>query len=360
MNQTTRSSRRGAAAARRTRRSTIRRTAAPASLIRFRHSCQSSSSSILVLVVVLLLHVTLLCSIIATNETEAYLPSDNNNNNNNRSIMRAWNCHGRNQRDMVDRLRQANIVRTEAVQRVMNQVDRQYYCPIGTPSSMFYQDSPLSIGLGQTISAPHMHAHVLEEMVPYLVAPAAGKDVEGPDDDLPPVALLDVGCGSGYLTACMGRWLHPKSSSSSATPTSTTAAKSILGRHGKVYGIDVHRDLVERTRANMERAGDDDLLSNGVVTLQAANGWLGLPEAAPFDAIHVGAAAHAFPAVLAQQLKVGGVLIVPIGPQSGTQALYKVERVKGDDKATKFDATDYKLTELLGVRYVPLVDRPPS
>jgi hypothetical protein len=136
--------------------------------LRLRRSSSSTSryNSILVLVV-LLLDVILLSSI-ATKETEAYLPSDNDNNNKNR-IMRAWNCHGRNQRDMVDRLRQANIVRSEAVQRVMNEVDRQYYCPIGTPSSMFYQDSPLSIGLGQTISAPHMHAHVLEEMVPYLV-----------------------------------------------------------------------------------------------------------------------------------------------------------------------------------------------
>lgn len=316
-------------------------------------------------------------SSLATKETEAYLPSsgsnnDNNENNNNnqQTIMRAWTCHGRNQRDMVDRLRQANIVRNDAVQRVLNEVDRQYYVPPGAPA---YQDSPLSIGLGQTISAPHMHAHVLEEMYPYVAmkkksssdtTTATTKEEEQEEsnnanntaDDEQEVSMLDVGCGSGYLTACMGRWLQPKDGDG-----------SILGRTGRVHGIDVHRDLVERTRQNMERAGDGDLLASGTVTLTAANGWNGLPEAAPFDAIHVGAAAHAFPAVLAQQLKVGGVLIVPIGPQMGTQALYKVERIKDSSasssskkKDASFDASDYRLTELLGVRYVPLVDRPPS
>jgi len=268
--------------------------------------------------------------------------------------MRAWTCHGRNQRDMVDRLRQAGIVRSQAVQRVLTQVDRRHYVPANRQEEA-HQDTPLSIGLGQTISAPHMHAHVLEEMYPYVMAAAGTKDIpatggetaEQPEEE---VAFLDVGCGSGYLTACMGRWLHAKDGENGT---------SILGRKGKVYGIDIYSDLVEMTRTNMMKA-DADLLTSGTVTLQAANGWQGLPDAAPFDAIHVGAAAAAFPQQLALQLKVGGVLIVPIGPQQGAQALYKIERLKDSSGKGTFEASDYKLTELLGVRYVPLVDREPS
>ena len=81
--------------------------------------------------------------------------------------MKAWNCHGRNQRDLVDRLIQANIVKADSVRDVLYKVDRQNYAPPSDNASP-YLDTPQPIGLGQTISAPHMHAHVLEEIYPYL------------------------------------------------------------------------------------------------------------------------------------------------------------------------------------------------
>jgi protein-L-isoaspartate(D-aspartate) O-methyltransferase len=84
-----------------------------------------------------------------------------------------------------------------------------------------------------------------------------------------------------------------------------------------------------------------------------------LPDSAPFDAIHVGAAAASFPQALALQLKVGGVLIVPVGPQQGAQTLCKVEKIS-DKHPDHFDASDYRFQELLGVRYVPLIQEPPS
>lgn len=243
--------------------------------------------------------------------------------------MRAWHCHGRNQRDLVDRLMQAGIVQSPAVRDVLRLVDRQYYT-----DQQPYMDAPQGIGYGQTISAPHMHAHVLEEMLPALQRQAE------------PLAILDVGCGSGYLTACLGRWLQGRSPST-----------SILAKTGRVYGIDIYDSLVAQSKANLAKH-DADLLAKGVVKLSTANGWDGLPSAAPFDAIHVGAAAGDFPTTLATQLKVGGVLIVPIGPNGGAQSLYKIERTGGDPSKRDFRQADYRIRELLGVRYVPLIQGP--
>jgi protein-L-isoaspartate(D-aspartate) O-methyltransferase len=290
-----------------------------------------------------------------------------NNNDNNKSlafqnhplpprdepaVMRAWTCHGHNQLDLVDRLRQANIVQTPAVQTVLCQVDRVHYSP---PNSNPYQDAPQVLGWGQTISAPHMHAHALEELYPTL----RKQRLNHPND---PLTVLDVGCGSGYLTAALGRFFK-------APPTtSTSTATAPLGA-GFVHGIDIHPQLVQVAASNI-RLHDADLLDSGVVKLQTANGWEGLPEAAPFDAIHVGASAADLPHRLAQQLKPGGVMIIPVGPQSGTQQyLYRVERSEQTQTPAveqpsegglpaEFDPKEYRVTKLLGVRYVPLIQEP--
>lgn len=215
--------------------------------------------------------------------------------------MRAWTCHGRNQRDLVDHLRQARILQTPAVVNLMNQVDRLHYTPEGGAP---YQDAPQVLGWGQTISAPHMHAHALEEMFPYLQK----QRTEHPNDAL---KVLDVGCGSGYLTACLGRLFKP-----------CTKDAFSLGS-GSVWGIDIHPQLVQVATENIRKV-DDDLLESSIIQMKTANGWDGLPEEAPFDAIHVGASAADFPRTLAAQLKPGGVMIVPVGPQSGTQVRAKM------------------------------------
>jgi protein-L-isoaspartate(D-aspartate) O-methyltransferase len=247
--------------------------------------------------------------------------------------MRAWTCHGRNQRELVDHLMQAQIIKSPAVKEVMRVVDRQYYVRQNP-----YDDSPQGIGIGQTISAPHMHAHVLEEMLPHLQA--SKRDV---------LKILDVGCGSGYLTAALGRWVQP------VPALGGKSDSSILRRPGVVYGMDIYNDLVFLTQRNIQ-AGDPDLLKSGTVQLKVGNGWDGWPDAAPFDAIHVGAAAAEFPEELAHQLALGGVLIVPVGPNGGTQHLYKVERIAVSSPV--YSSKDYRVTRLLGVRYVPLIHGP--
>jgi len=113
---------------------------------------------------------------------ETQPPNRDKNQPKNNNIMRAWTCHGRNQRDLVDRMMQAKIVRTDSVRDVLYQVDRQNYAPPSQERASPYMDAPQPIGLGQTISAPHMHAHVLEEIYPYLKDSPASQ-----------VKILDVG-----------------------------------------------------------------------------------------------------------------------------------------------------------------------
>ena len=117
--------------------------------------------------------------------------------------------------------------------------------------------------------------------------------------------------------------------------------------------MDIHSDLVQLSTSNMNKA-DKDLLQDKIVTLRVGNGWQGWKEEAPFDAIHVGAAASSFPVDLALQLRPHGVLICPVGPTNSVQTLLRVERV---DVTGNFQQ-DFSLTELLGVRYVPLVEGP--
>jgi protein-L-isoaspartate(D-aspartate) O-methyltransferase len=374
------------------------------------------------------------------NIRKAIVPKDSNNKY---IVMKAWKCHGRNQKEMVDRLVQAGIIKSWEVQSVMYQVDRANYASSASSSSLpvessvnpplqnegsgvdggddntiddnpYYHDRPQPIGSGQTISAPHMHAHAFEEILPYIVRrrnylvqmqqqiqqqqkQQQKQQHLGEGENDRTIKILDVGTGSGYLTACFGRLFQPKmnppqderqyqdgldqssyisfSKSLEAPATSSPTSSATSTIRGRVYGIDIHNPIVDLATANI-RKEDNDLFESGILApLQVVNGWEGLPSEAPFDAIHVGAAAETFPVVLAQQLRVGGVLIVPIGPIYDVQSLFKVERVAdssipisdrrttgagtGTDSSSQyFDPNDYEVTELLGVRYVPLIGKP--
>jgi len=255
--------------------------------------------------------------------------------------MRAWHCHGRTQKELVDRLTQAGIVTSPQVRAVLQQVDRQYYIP-NNP----YQDAPQTLGHGQTISAPHMHAHALQEMVPHLLQQCQSQTSSV-------LKILDVGCGSGCLTACLGRWFQTR-----PKQTDHNTHESIIPCKGRVFGIDIVPSLVQLSKNNILKH-DKDLIDTGTVTLQLSNGWDGLPEEAPFAAIHVGAAAPSFPHQLAQQLAIGGVMIVPIGPTGGVQTLVKVIRTGNQGTATtSFVQSDFQISELLGTngRHVPTMD----
>ncbi|RLN64655.1 hypothetical protein BBP00_00003329 [Phytophthora kernoviae] len=219
---------------------------------------------------------------------------------------------------LISHLRSKGVVRSEAVANAMVRTDRaKYMAQIETPDGEHvghleaYQDSPHPIGYHQTISAPHMHAHAME------LGYAAIKDVNKP-------CILDVGSGSGYLTACLGRLVEEK--------------------HGRVFGLEILPGLVQFSKKNIQVA-DGDLLDNGIVSVHCHNGWDGLPNEVPFHYIHVGAAAETPPQALLDQLAEGGRMVLPLDEPRGGQMFVEITR----------HGSCFSQRRLFGVCYVPLV-----
>ncbi|KAG6612440.1 protein-L-isoaspartate O-methyltransferase [Phytophthora cinnamomi] len=234
----------------------------------------------------------------------------------------AWRCSALSNDGLVDNLARAGIVQSQRVARAMKATDRAKYVAPVTESdadaprpvspAQAYQDAPQRLGYEQTISAPHMHAYALE------LADVAIHNIEHP-------RVLDVGAGSGYLTACLGHLVDQDG--------------------GRVFGIERIPQLAQLALKNIERA-DGDLVRRGIVSVERADGWAGLPNQAPFHFIHVGAAAVEPPRALMEQLAEGGRLVVPVGEQGASQVLLEIQRT---DKET------FTKRELMGVSYVPLV-----
>ncbi len=180
----------------------------------------------------------------------------------------------------------------------MERIDRGRFVR-GLFAMRAYEDMPLPIACGQTISQPSVVGLMTQALAP------------GPRD-----TVLEVGTGSGYQAAVL----------------------SLLCR--RVYTVDRHRRLVREAQAVFAELG----LTN--ITAIAADGSRGLPEQGPFDRIIVTAAAEDPPGPLLAQLKIGGIMVLPVGQSDAVQSLIKVTRGER--------GFDYE--ELRPVRFVPLVE----
>ena len=124
---------------------------------------------------------------------------------------------------------------------------------------------------------------------------------------------------------------------------------TLVGPTGICVGIDHIEELVRWSRDNVVRDGKQALLDSGQLELHVQDGFKGFSEKGPYDAIHVGAAPASIPPALKDQLKPGGIMILPVGPNGGEQHFVRVTRAA--------DGSGFTEERLFGVRYVPLTTR---
>ncbi|MEO9826689.1 MAG: protein-L-isoaspartate(D-aspartate) O-methyltransferase [Paracoccaceae bacterium] len=189
-------------------------------------------------------------------------------------------------------------VRDKRVLEAMEKIDRGAFVK-GLFSERAYEDMPLPISCGQTISQPSVVGLMTQAL-----------DVQPRDK------VLEVGTGSGYQAAVLSQ----------------------LAR--RVYTVDRHKRLVDAAQEVF------DALNLTNITAFPADGSHGLPEQAPFDRILVTAAAEDPPGPLLAELKMGGIMVVPVGQSDAVQSLIKVTRTE----------TGFEYDELRTVRFVPLVE----
>ncbi len=192
----------------------------------------------------------------------------------------------------------SNGITEKRVLSAMEKIDRGLFVR-GLFASRAYEDTPLPIECGQTISQPS----VVGMMTQALKINSRDK-------------ILEIGTGSGYQAAIL----------------------SLLAR--RVYTVERHHKLVQEAKILIESLD----LAN--ITCILADGSYGLPDQAPFDRILVTAAAEDPPSPLMSQLKVGGIMVLPVGQSDTVQNLIRVTRTE----------TGYHYDDIRDVRFVPLVE----
>ncbi|MGE0451338.1 MAG: protein-L-isoaspartate(D-aspartate) O-methyltransferase [Vicinamibacterales bacterium] len=199
---------------------------------------------------------------------------------------------------MVEEQLRARGIRDPRVLAAMTQVPRHLFVPEAERANA-YRDSPLGIGHGQTISQPYIVAFMTEAL-----------EVGAGD------RVLEIGTGSGYQTAVLG----------------------LLAK--EVYSLEVVPPLaIEAERLLHE-------LGYRTVQVRTGSGYLGWPEEAPFDRVIVTAAPDEVPPALIQQVKPGGLIVIPVG--SGEQELLVLRRTESGMRTLR----------TLPVRFVPMTGRP--
>jgi protein-L-isoaspartate(D-aspartate) O-methyltransferase len=204
----------------------------------------------------------------------------------------------RERREMVEQQILARGIEDNSVLKAMMKVPRHKFVP-DTLVKEAYIDSPLPIGLNQTISQPFIVAYMTE------TADISKKD-----------KVLEIGTGSGYQAAILGE-----------------LAK-------EVYTIEIIPELAARSTQILQQLGYKN------VFVKAGNGYLGIPEQAPFDAIVVTAAPDEIPQTLIDQLAVDGKMVIPVGSENQEMLVIRKTKKGVTEKRT------------MKVRFVPMTGKP--
>lgn len=168
------------------------------------------------------------------------------------------------------------------VLEVMGKVPRHKFVP-ESYISQAYNDHPLPIGYGQTISQPYMVALMTQCLK------LNGKE-----------KVLEIGTGSGYQAAIIAELVE-----------------------GKVYTVEIIEELGKSVAQRLKNLGYKN------VDVRIGDGYFGWKEKAPFDRIIVTCAPDHVPSPLVQQLKEGGIMVIPVGPPGSYQTLWQIEKIKG-------------------------------
>ncbi|MDK2976591.1 MAG: protein-L-isoaspartate(D-aspartate) O-methyltransferase [Candidatus Marinimicrobia bacterium] len=198
--------------------------------------------------------------------------------------------------EMVRYQLESRDIQNKTVLRAMKKVPRHRFVP-DKQKHHAYDDRPLPIGYGQTISQPYIVAYMTQVI-----------------DPKPEYRVLEIGTGSGYQAAVLAEIVD------------------------SVFTIEIVKELADRARSNLEENGYSK------VVVRHGDGYFGWESKAPFDAIVVTAAAEHIPPPLIKQLKPDGKMIIPVGSPFMIQSLMLVEK-KGESVRT---------TSLFPVRFVPL------
>ncbi len=196
---------------------------------------------------------------------------------------------------MVTQQIEARGISDEATLKAMAAVERHHFVD-GRLAGRAYEDRPLPIGHGQTISQPYIVAFMTEIVQPK-----------------PEHRVLEIGAGSGYQAAVLAEIVD------------------------EVYTIEIVEPLAETSAGVLQRLGYDN------VEVRHGDGYYGWEDKAPFDSIVVTAAAEYIPPPLIEQLKEGGRMIIPVGSPLRTQQLMLVEKRDGE----------VQTRNLMPVRFVP-------
>jgi len=186
--------------------------------------------------------------------------------------------HRKNREEMVLQTIEKRGVTSEAVLKAMKKVKRHLFVPENVIANA-YEDRPLPIGYGQTISQPFIVAYMTEIINPK-----------------PQYKVLEIGTGSGYQAAVLAEVVK------------------------EVYTIEIIPDLGNAASARLQKLGYNN------VNVKITDGYFGWPEHGPYDAIVVTAAAEFVPPPLLEQLREGGKIVIPIGAPFMNQNLMLVEK----------------------------------